>query len=122
MGNKSSCCAYSSPQVGRKDLGGDSSGRGLEDHLPEGEISVNNLQHISEREPEVWNSDPSLHPCAGTIFMERSKQAIESKYLFLYLIYIYKKNLFFEGNAQNYGGRRFSILELGENFTWNDDY
>ena len=83
MGNKSSCCAYSSPQVGRKDLSGDGSGRGLEDHLPEGDISVNNLQHISEREPEVWSSDPSLHPCAGTIFMERSKQSIESKYILI---------------------------------------
>ncbi|XP_043465197.1 cyclin-Y-like protein 1 [Leptopilina heterotoma] len=77
MGNKCSCCAYSSPQLGRKDLGGDGVGRGLED-LPEGDISVNNLQHISEREPEVWNSDPSLHPCAGTIFMERSKKSIEN--------------------------------------------
>lgn len=82
MGNKCSCCAYSSPQLGRKDLGGDGVGRGLEDHLPEGDMSANNLQHISEREPEVWNSDPSLHPCAGTIFMERSKQSIESKYIF----------------------------------------
>lgn len=75
MGNKNSCCGYSSPQGGRKDLTGDS---GLEEHLPEGEFSVTNLQHISEREPEDWDSDPSLHPCAGTIFLERSKQAIES--------------------------------------------
>lgn len=80
MGNKSSCCVYSSPQVGRKELGSESVTRGLEEHLPEGGISVNNLQHISEREPEDWDSDPSLHPCAGTIFMERSKQAIESMY------------------------------------------
>lgn len=80
MGNKSSCCAYSSPQVGRKELGSESATRGLEEHLPEGGVSVNNLQHISEREPEDWDSDPSLHPSAGTIFMERSKQAIESMY------------------------------------------
>lgn len=78
MGNKSSCCVNSSPQVGRKELGSEGITRGLEEHLPEGGISVNNLQHISEREPEDWDSDPSLHPCAGTIFMERSKQAIES--------------------------------------------
>ncbi|XP_053974920.1 cyclin-Y [Hylaeus anthracinus] len=78
MGNKNSCCINSSPQVGRKDLGSESVTRGLEEHLPEGGISVNNLQHISEREPEDWDSDPSLHPCAGTIFMERSKQAIEN--------------------------------------------
>ena len=80
MGNKSSCCVYSSPQVGRKELGSEGVTRGLEEHLPEGGISANNLQHISEREPEDWDSDPSLHPCAGTIFMERSKQAIESMY------------------------------------------
>lgn len=77
MGNKNSCCVYSSPQSGRKETGVECT-KGLEDHLPEGGISVNNLQHISEREPEDWNSDPSLHPCAGTIFMERSKQSIES--------------------------------------------
>lgn len=80
MGNKNSCCVYSSPQVGRKEVGPESTTRNLEEHLPEGGISVNNLQHISEREPEDWDSDPSLHPCAGTIFMERSKQAIESGY------------------------------------------
>lgn len=80
MGNKNSCCVYSSPQVGRKEVGPESATRNLEEHLPEGGISVNNLQHISEREPEDWDSDPSLHPCAGTIFMERSKQAIESGY------------------------------------------
>lgn len=87
MGNKNSCCAYSSPQLGRKELSGDGGARGLEEHLPEGEISINNLQHISEREPEDWDSDPSLHPSAGTIFMERSKQAIESEYTVL------KKNI-----------------------------
>ena len=80
MGNKHSCCAYSSPQLGRKELQGDGNTRSFEEHLAEGEISINNLQHISEREPEDWDSDPSLHPCAGTIFMERSKQAIESKF------------------------------------------
>lgn len=78
MGNQNSCCGYSSPQAGRKELTGDNATRGLEEHLPEGEFSVTNLQHISEREPEDWDSDPSLHPCTGTIFMERSKQAIES--------------------------------------------
>ncbi|XP_015126864.1 cyclin-Y [Diachasma alloeum] len=79
MGNKNSCCGYSSPQHRRrKELASDGGARGLEEHLPEGEFSVTNLQHISEREPEDWDSDPSLHPCAGTIFMERSKQAIEN--------------------------------------------
>ncbi|KAF7990029.1 hypothetical protein HCN44_008703 [Aphidius gifuensis] len=78
MGNKNSCCGYSSPQSSRKELGNDTGGKSFEEHLPEGEFSVTNLQHISEREPEDWDSDPSLHPCAGTIFMERSKQAIEN--------------------------------------------
>ncbi|KAJ8680464.1 hypothetical protein QAD02_016251 [Eretmocerus hayati] len=78
MGNKNSCCSYSSPQLGRKDLSGDGVMRGLDEHLPEGEISINNLQHISEREPEDWDSDPSLHPCTATIFIERSKQSIEN--------------------------------------------
>jgi hypothetical protein len=87
MGNKNSCCFYSSPQLGRKDLSGEGD-RGLQEHLPEGEISINNLQHISEREPEDWDSDPSLHPCAGTIFMERSKQAIESKYYKYFVLFL----------------------------------
>lgn len=87
MGNKHSCCAYASPQVTRKDGVGGTSGIGgsrnrFEEYLPEGEESVGNLQHISEREPEDWDADPSLHPKAGTIFMERSKASIESKYAF----------------------------------------
>ena len=76
MGNKNSCCAHSSPPPGRKDVPNiDSYG------LPEGQESVGNLQHISEREPEDWDADPSLHPKAGTIFMERSKVSLESKYI-----------------------------------------
>ncbi|KAF4518027.1 hypothetical protein B566_EDAN009260 [Ephemera danica] len=83
MGNKHSCCAYASPQVTRKDGVGGSSGIGgsrsrFEEYLPEGEESIGNLQHISEREPEDWDADPSLHPKAGTIFMERSKASIEN--------------------------------------------
>ena len=79
MGNKISCCSYSSPQLGRKELAYDIGVQSINNHLPEGEISINNLQHISEREPDDWDSDPSIHPSAGTIFMERSKKAIESK-------------------------------------------
>ncbi|XP_022191984.1 cyclin-Y [Nilaparvata lugens] len=73
MGNKNSCCAYSSPQQRRKDTG-----QNFEEYLPEGEESIGNLQHISEREPEDWNEDPSFHPKAGTIFMERSKVISEN--------------------------------------------
>ena len=42
--------------------------------------SVGNLQHISEREPDDWEEDPSLHPTTETMFMEKSKQAIQSKF------------------------------------------
>lgn len=72
MGNKNSCCAYSSPPTHRKNAE-------FEEPLPEGEESIGNLQHISEREPEDWEADPSLHPMAGTIFLERSKASVESK-------------------------------------------
>ena len=41
--------------------------------------SCGNLQHISEREPDDWDLDPSLHPTTETMFMEKSKQAIQSK-------------------------------------------
>lgn len=38
--------------------------------------SCGNLQHISEREPDDWEEDPSLHPTTETMFMEKSKQSI----------------------------------------------
>lgn len=52
----------------------------LEDYLGnEGEVSSNNIQHISEREPDDGDiDDPSQDPIAGTIFMERSKASIEN--------------------------------------------
>lgn len=75
MGNKNSCCAYSSPPTSRKQK------NEFEEAAQEGEESVGNLQHISEREPEDCDADPSLHPMAGTIFLERSKATFESKYL-----------------------------------------
>jgi hypothetical protein len=43
------------------------------------EESIGNLQHISEREPDDWEEDPSLHPTTETLFMEKSKQSIQSK-------------------------------------------
>ncbi|CAH0388306.1 unnamed protein product [Bemisia tabaci] len=66
MGNKSSCCSYSSPPTRRKEVK-----PSFDEHLQE--ESVGNLQHISEREPEDWDTDPSLHPKAATLFLERSK-------------------------------------------------
>ncbi|KAL7287994.1 cyclin-Y-like protein 1 [Trichogramma pretiosum] len=77
MGNKSSCCYYSSPTLGRKDYPCENDARGIEVNF-ETKMSVNNLQHISEREPDDWDSDPSIHPSAATIFMERSKKSIEN--------------------------------------------
>lgn len=51
----------------------------------EGEGSVGNIQHISEREPEDWDADPSLHPTASTIFLERSRiQESNYKSIFLF--------------------------------------
>ncbi|XP_014259986.1 cyclin-Y isoform X2 [Cimex lectularius] len=67
MGNRNSCCAYTTPPTRRKDR------PHFEEYLPEGEESNGNLQHISEREFENWDTDPSLHPKAGTLFLERSK-------------------------------------------------
>ena len=46
------------------------------------EESLGNLQHISEREPDDWEEDPSLHPTTETLFMEKSKQSIQSKYYY----------------------------------------
>ena len=46
------------------------------------EESCGNLQHISEREPDDWEEDPSLHPTRETLFMEKSKKSIQSKITF----------------------------------------
>lgn len=73
MGNKNSCCAYTSPPLRHKDISNPN------DNVRNNDDSGGNLQHISEREPEDWDTDPSLHPKARTIFLERSK--IESKLL-----------------------------------------
>lgn len=72
MGNKNSCCSYSSPQTSHRVI------IPIEDTLHEGEISVTNLQHISERETDDGDADPSQDPKARTIFIERSKTAIEN--------------------------------------------
>lgn len=74
MGNQNSCCCHRSPSPIRKDI------VKLEDYLGnEGEVSSNNIQHISEREPDDGDiEDPSQDPIAGTIFMERSKASIEN--------------------------------------------
>lgn len=76
MGNWTSCCSYSSPLSRRKDVNG-----AINEFTQEGEESSGNLQHISEREQDDWNTDPSVHPKVATIFLERSK--VESKLDFI---------------------------------------
>jgi len=72
MGNKTSCCAYSSPPPKRKDIA-----QHFEENF-EGEQSSGNLPHISEREDEDWDTDPSLHPKARTMFLVLSKVSVEN--------------------------------------------
>lgn len=68
MGNWTSCFTDTNPLSAHKDV------NGVVNELPqEGEESVGNLQHISEREQDDWNTDPSAHPKVATIFLERSK-------------------------------------------------
>lgn len=73
MGNKLSCCTCGSPRVDR---------RAENSYLPEAEVhqdeSISNLQHISEREPEDIETDPSTHPTAGPLFMQRSKSDVRN--------------------------------------------
>lgn len=44
-----------------------------------------NLQHISEREPDDLDQDPSLHPTAGPLFLSKSRQIIESMLCIFFL-------------------------------------
>lgn len=78
MGNKNSCCSFSSPSPpARKAKAKDPPV--FEEHLPEGELSTNNLQHISEREGDDGaDADPSVDPSAATLFLERSKQSLDN--------------------------------------------
>lgn len=70
MGNKFSCCKHSTPQVQRK------STVLFNEVLPDTDASLNNIQHISEREGADCDdvNDPSQHPKVKTIFMERCKE------------------------------------------------
>ncbi|CAH8461731.1 unnamed protein product [Heterobilharzia americana] len=42
--------------------------------------STSNLQHISEREPDDAEADPSLNPTKRTLFMQRSSKDIEKRF------------------------------------------
>jgi hypothetical protein len=77
---KSGSAGLGVPGAGLDDANGVVSthpGPGL--NAPKPDESVGNLQHISEREPDDWETDPSLHPTTKTLFMEKSKQSIQSK-------------------------------------------
>jgi len=92
MGNKNSCCAWrgGGSRGGSTDAKSSWSkhGRNGQDgedyHDPNGietigrEESGPNLQHISEREPDDLDRDPSVHPSAATLFIEKSKRAIQN--------------------------------------------
>lgn len=69
MGGSLSCCSAPSPRPHRKKDCADP---------PHSEESTSNLQHISEREPEDFDQDPSTHPTAGPLFMQRSRSDVRN--------------------------------------------
>ncbi|XP_014791342.1 cyclin-Y [Octopus bimaculoides] len=92
MGHSQSCCAYSSPKqirIGQQkrkediyqsarteETGGSShAGAGAATGLSSSgrHHSHSNLQHISDREPEDIDGDPSNNPTTRTLFLTRSK-------------------------------------------------
>ncbi|GFS18743.1 cyclin-Y [Elysia marginata] len=88
MGNKGSCCVYSSPKNrGGSKKGGDAYVYVQPDspvfdetahHLAqESSVSLSGVPHISEREPEDSDHDPSSHPAAQPIFSARSEGEIQ---------------------------------------------
>jgi len=85
MGANQSCCAYSSPRTGPKKEKSKKKEDKVDERYEPRQVgngtrdeSMGNLQHISEREPDDWEEDPSLHPTTETIFMEKSKQSIKN--------------------------------------------
>jgi hypothetical protein len=101
MGNKNSCCAWRGShrsltdgksnhwsnhdrgldldEYPGHDPGGGMGGGGGPESLTR-EDNGPNLQHISEREPDDLGRDPSVHPSATTLFIEKSKRAIQSEW------------------------------------------
>lgn len=76
MGNKNSCCSFGSPSPpARKAKAKDPPvfEETRRNDFPDGAVSTNNLQHISEREGDDGDADPSVDPSAATLFLERSK-------------------------------------------------
>ncbi|KAK2141758.1 hypothetical protein LSH36_1047g00008 [Paralvinella palmiformis] len=84
MGNRQSCCFYPNNDRNHKQFEEKyhydytpASGNDEQNTLViSKEASASNLQHISEREPEECDGDPSIHPMTGTIFLERSKSEV----------------------------------------------
>ncbi|XP_064646704.1 cyclin-Y-like protein 1 isoform X2 [Lineus longissimus] len=80
MGNKHSCCFF----------GGGSGGKKLHEEIYRPELeqheiivrpaSSTNLQHISEREPEDTEGDPSNHPKTGTLFLVLALNEIQKNH------------------------------------------
>ncbi|XP_055709446.1 cyclin-Y-like protein 1 [Phlebotomus papatasi] len=81
MGNKNSCCSYASPTPVRKTQAAPETPE-FSNNIPTGRLrrkpSEPNLPHISEREAGDGDIDPSVHPSAATMFLERSKQCLEN--------------------------------------------
>ncbi|BFZ15337.1 hypothetical protein BsWGS_18376 [Bradybaena similaris] len=87
MGNKHSCCVYHSPKNPSQKKGelyvqqqprapaGEESTNSLAQ--PQSTGSLSGVPHISEREPEDSDHDPSSHPAARPIFSTRSEVEIQ---------------------------------------------
>ncbi|XP_013390644.1 cyclin-Y-like protein 1 [Lingula anatina] len=75
MGNKVACCVYSTPKSSRKKY--EERYQPAEPESSPNQPNATNLQHISEREPEETDGDPSNHPTTGTLFLSRSKADLQ---------------------------------------------
>ncbi|XP_018010881.1 cyclin-Y [Hyalella azteca] len=93
MGNKQSCCVYPGGRgSGRSSNSHKTNGSGIVDgrNGGGGDTRVNagdtsssvgedgtttNIQHISEREHDDLDQDPSLHPTAGPLFLSKARRA-----------------------------------------------
>ncbi|KAG0715993.1 Cyclin-Y [Chionoecetes opilio] len=85
MGSKHSCCVYpggrGSGRSASSQKGGGGGGGGDANPEDPSEEHMCNLQHISEREPDDLDQDPSLHPSAGPLFLSKSRQLDDGRTL-----------------------------------------